>query len=310
MKDLLKEAIAEAKAVRETAMANAKLALEEAFTPRIQSMISAKLSEEADEEMYEEEEAEMQPEPEPEPDSVEEGEDEEMYEGEEEEMHEEEEEMYEGEDEEMYEEEEDLDLESIIRELEEEDDDDMTMENVDSSDIGTGDNKKPSKDASDATTEDPQGTDLFEELSLDEIISALREEEEEEMHEEEEEEAAPAKELEEAYNVIRFLKGKLNEVNLLNAKLLFSNKLFRNNELSERQKMKVIENFDRATTMREVKLVYTTLAESLSTRKGKAIVKESKGIASIAQKSTAPAKRVLNEGNDLAARWKKLANLK
>jgi len=313
MKDLLKEAIAEAKAVRETAMANAKLALEEAFTPRIQSMISAKLSEEADEEMYEEEEAEMQPEPEPEPepDSVEEGEEEEMYEGEDEEMYEgEDEEMYEGEDEEMYEEEEDLDLESIIRELEEEDDDDMTMENVDSSDIGTGDNKKPSKDASDATTEDPQGTDLFEELSLDEIISALREEEEEEMHEEEEEEAAPAKELEEAYNVIRFLKGKLNEVNLLNAKLLFSNKLFRNNELSERQKMKVIENFDRATTMREVKLVYTTLAESLSTRKGKAIVKESKGIASIAQKSTAPAKRVLNEGNDLAARWKKLANLK
>ena len=53
-KDLLSEAIADAKAVKETALANAKLALEEAFTPKLQSMISAKLAEEADEEMEEE----------------------------------------------------------------------------------------------------------------------------------------------------------------------------------------------------------------------------------------------------------------
>ena len=44
-KDLLKEAIADAKAVRETAIANAKLALEEAFTPKLQSMLSTKISE-------------------------------------------------------------------------------------------------------------------------------------------------------------------------------------------------------------------------------------------------------------------------
>ena len=54
MNKLLKEAIADAKAVRETALANAKIALEEAFTPRLQSMLSARLSE-ADDEMYEEE---------------------------------------------------------------------------------------------------------------------------------------------------------------------------------------------------------------------------------------------------------------
>jgi hypothetical protein len=82
MTDLLKEAIADAKAVREVALANAKLALEEAFTPRIQSMLATKLSEEAeaeDEEMSEGDEEEM---------SVEEGDDEEMEmeEGEEEEM--------------------------------------------------------------------------------------------------------------------------------------------------------------------------------------------------------------------------------
>ena len=53
-KDLLSEAIADAKAVKETALANAKLALEEAFTPKLQSMISAKLAEEADDEMEEE----------------------------------------------------------------------------------------------------------------------------------------------------------------------------------------------------------------------------------------------------------------
>ena len=52
-KDLLKEAIADAKAVRSTAIANAKLALEEAFTPKLQSMLSAKLQED---EMDDEEE--------------------------------------------------------------------------------------------------------------------------------------------------------------------------------------------------------------------------------------------------------------
>jgi len=59
MNNLLKEAIADAKAVRETALANAKIALEEAFTPRLQSMLSARLAEEAEEETMEEEEEEM-----------------------------------------------------------------------------------------------------------------------------------------------------------------------------------------------------------------------------------------------------------
>ena len=61
MNKLLKEAIADAKAVRETALANAKIALEEAFTPRIQSMLSAKLAEEDEMDMEEEMEAEELP---------------------------------------------------------------------------------------------------------------------------------------------------------------------------------------------------------------------------------------------------------
>ena len=72
--------------------------------------------------------------------------------------------------------------------------------------------------------------------------------------------------------------------------------------------MKVIENFDRASSLREVKLVYTTLCESLVARKAKKVVKES--YASKPSRSTAPKKEILSEGNQLAARWKKLANLK
>ena len=105
------------------------------------------------------------------------------------------------------------------------------------------------------------------------------------------------------------MRSKINEVNLLNAKLLFSNKLFRNYPLSESQKMKVIENFDRAQSLREVKLVFGTLAESFASSKTKrTVVKES--YASKASRSTAPKKEILSEGNQLAARWKKLANLK
>ena len=113
-------------------------------------------------------------------------------------------------------------------------------------------------------------------------------------------------ELKEAYNVISFLKGKINEVNLLNAKLLFSNKLFRNFAMNESQKMRVIENFDRASTIHEVKLVYSTLAESMKVNKTKRIVKES--TASAPTRSTAP-KKILSEGNALASRWAKLAGL-
>jgi hypothetical protein len=148
-----------------------------------------------------------------------------------------------------------------------------------------------------------------EDVDLDEIVRSLREEDEE-AHEEEPavEEEKHEEELEEAYNVIRFLKGKINEVNLLNAKLLYSNKLFRNFTLNESQKMKVIENFDRAYNLREVKLVYSTLAESFKMPSTKKVVKES--FASKPVASTKPAQQVLSEGTELANRFKKLAGLK
>jgi flagellar biosynthesis/type III secretory pathway chaperone len=325
--DLLKEAIADAKAVRETALANAKIALEEAFTPRIQSMLSAKLSEEEGEEVAVEEpvaESEDGMEGESQTlDTLKEEGDEYVEEGEEVPV---EEPAPEPEPEAPVEEEEDLELEAIIKELE----DEMAVEeDLDATDIGNGDNQMDQAEA-DSDMESP--TDLTEdeytagvddgeagesleeseeeEVSIDEIIKALREDEGEEAPAEEpvaEQEEAEA-DLEEAYKVIRFLKSKINEVNLLNAKLLFSNKLFRNHSLNEAQKMKVIENFDRAHTLREVKLVFTTLSESFNIgSRTKRTIKES--YASKPSRSTRPSKSVITEGNDLAARWKKLANL-
>ena len=58
MDDLLKEAIADAKAVRETALENAKIALEEAFTPRLQSMLSKKIQSEVEVDEQEDEDEE------------------------------------------------------------------------------------------------------------------------------------------------------------------------------------------------------------------------------------------------------------
>lgn len=289
MKDLLKEAIADAKAVRQTALANAKLALEEAFTPRLQSMLSAKLAEEMEEDEesapVEEEEPTMEGEemsdemPEEEP-AMEEGE----------EMPEEEPAMEEGEEE--GEESDDLDLDEIIKELEGEDEPAM---------------EEPTEEEPVAEGEEESADD--EDVDINEIIRSLREEDEEtEEKEEMKEEEEKEEELEEAYNVIRFLKGKINEVNLLNAKLLYSNKLFRNFSLNEGQKMKVIENFDRAHNLREVKLVYSTLAEGFKMPSTKKVVKES--FASKPVASTKPAKQVISEGTELANRFKKLAGLK
>ena len=234
----------------------------------------------------------------------------------------------------------DEELMEIIRQLE---------EDIDSSEIGGGENKKPSAVASDDSTEDKKEKlvqlvedeeDSEEVAEIKEILRALREEEgekeekveegeeeeevdikevlralrEEESEEEKVEESETVKEVEvaeaklrEAYAVITFLRSKINEVNLLNSKLLFSNKLFRKHSLSEKQKMTVIENFDRASSLREVKLVFATLSESFRTTKIKPI-KES--FASKPTASTRPSKPILNEGDDMANRLRKLAGLK
>ena len=339
-KDLLSEAIADAKAVKETALANAKLALEEAFTPKLQSMISAKLAEEADDEMEEELDSSdlgsgdnAEPSADANDSSDIENDDELMVAEDEDEMAEEEEmseedEMSEEEDE-MSEEEdmdEDDDMEDDSEEMEadeDEDDDDLDLESViaeleaemEEDEAPADENYHEEEEVSEEEDEmsEEEDMDEEEEIDLDEVIKTLKEMEEGDYNEEEEaneeEEVEENDELEEAYATIESLQKTINEVNLLNAKLLYTNKLFRTFDLNENQKVKVLENFDRTSSVREVKLVFSTLAENLNVAKKKrTVVKE--GYASKATKSSAPKKEIISEGNELSARWKKLAGLK
>ncbi len=452
MDDLLKDAIADAKAVRETALANAKIALEEAFTPRIQSMLSKKIQSEIEDEETPHDEDEMageevpeapeapaeeEPEVAVEPEvgeepsdeiavadeeedaphdeiadademamdadeiaDADEGEGHDADEGEEdvieingvkyapvvsEEEEEDADEMY-KEEEEVDEDE--LDLESILKELEDEadegEDDDVNeeydenavgdghdsdevktadeaelAENDVSSDIGAGDNKvnDEANDSSKTGAQGPEGEGSDSESGkeddnlevVDDLVEvngqkyrAIKEEDEEEVNEEDDkdidleeilkalsegdddvdEEETEKKdeaiskltsELNEHRNVVKYLRSKLNEVNLLNAKLLFTNKLFRAHGLNNEQKLKVVETFDRAKNLREVKLVFSTLAESFGSKTAKQSkpIKESKGSASKAVASTKPksSPQVIEEGFDMKKRFQKLANI-
>ena len=219
----------------------------------------------------------------------------------------------------------DLDLEAVLRELEEEDDEDDEMEEavkeededseeeVDESKEEVDESKEEEVDESKEEVEESTETEEVNEdddIDLEEVIKALSEEEDEE--EEKNEVSKLQSELDEHRNVVKYLRSKLNEVNLLNAKLLFTNKLFRSFGLSNDQKMKVVENFDRAHNLREVKLVYSTLAESFGTKKSKTEIKETKGSASKPVASTKSEKQeqeVIAEGSELRDRFKKLAGI-
>ena len=105
---------------------------------------------------------------------------------------------------------------------------------------------------------------------------------------------------------VNALRAELHEVNLLNAKLLYANKIFRAKTLKEAQKVKVLEAFDKAETVKEVKLVFETLTEEVE--ETKTVVKENLGRASKAA-GVAP-KRQIVEVNSQVARWQKLAGIK
>jgi hypothetical protein len=354
---LLKEAIADAKAVRETAIANAKIALEEAFTPRLQSILSKKLQSEME---GEEEEADVNEDndistgigtgdnkqPADKANSAQtdlsgisketspEGEELEDYdkvkdltEAEDEFGAEEEipaEEPVAEEDEFGAEDEDELDLESIIRELEAQ----IAGEEGEEAHI-----EEPAVEGEEAPVEEPVAAEPTEEpaveaeepahddeeIDLDEILREMgygEDEEEvteaEEANHDEEKEKLQS-ELAEAISTIKSLKGTINEVNLLNAKLLYANKLFRSYNLTNEQKVKVVENLDRTSNVREVKLVYATLAESMkftgTERKVAAKKTMTEGFASKPQATTAPKKEIISESNELANRFKQLAGI-
>ena len=349
MSDLLKEAIADAKAVRETALQNAKMALEEAFTPHLKSMLSAKLSEDDVEEGYhdreeddEEQEEGMSDRP-PRHDDDEEK-DEGMHDSdrprEEDDEEETDEGMHDDEDEEEAKEEgiieidgvkyarlegehedeeddmdesEELDLEAVIKELEteiaesEESDDDLTE----------GDDEEDDK--KDESVNEEEELDEEEEIDEQSKSSGIGAGDNKVTYASSSDEEDPGKgkikaeslqtELKEYKEAVTYLREKLHEVNILNAKLLYTNRLFKEYVLSNDQKMKVVETFDRAQTTREIKLVYSTLAEYYNDRgeiNKKRGVKES---ASRKTNTTKPQTKIISEEDNVANRFKKLAGI-
>ena len=326
MSDLLKEAIADAKAVRETALQNAKMALEEAFTPHLKSMLSAKLAEDdieeddnpfADDEEDDEEEAEdmaREEEGDEDPNPFADDDEESEPEMEEEGIIEidgvkyapivsEEDEEEEIDSDEEVEESEELDLEAVIKELEQEI---AEADDSDDEDLTEGpkedEEEKVSEEVEEITEEEDEDDEVKEEVDEQ---STPESEEDTEVHESVDDIQAELKEYKEA---VTYLRDKLHEVNILNAKLLYTNRLFKEFALSNDQKLKIVETFDRAQTTREIKLVYSTLAESY-TDNGSSKKTEIKEFASKKAGTTAPKTKIISEENQVADRFKKLAGI-
>jgi len=314
---IFSEAIAEAKAIRETAMANAKLALEEAFAPRMQEMMSTKLAALAEDDLEEDftgkngemtsndgdgtmeeislEEllAELEGLEEEDSYSEEEGSVEPGLDN----PYMEENEIFEAEDDDTVSEITVDDLKDIIR--------DVVADLLGNSEEAGEEEEEAGEEEEMADEEEEMAGD--EELSLEELLAELEEDNTEEV--ENSMSMAMNEELEEAMSTISQLRSELNEVNLLNAKLLYVNKLFKSKNLTEAQKVKVINAFDRAESVKETKNIFETLQESLTvTQAKKNPIKES---LSFASKSAGVADRKpIVENNDFVARMQKLAGIK
>jgi len=115
-------------------------------------------------------------------------------------------------------------------------------------------------------------------------------------------------ELEEAYNTIKTIKKELAEVNLFNAKLLYTNKIFKAKNLTESQKVKVLAAFDKAANVEEAKLVFETLSEGFTSKKTS--VNESLIRGGASKPAGTAAKKPIMEANDQVTRWQKLAGIK
>jgi hypothetical protein len=300
-KELLKEAIADAKAVREVALQNAKMALEEAFDSKIKNMLSAKLAEEIEEDVELEEEYMEEDEP--------------TSEGN---YYEEDDTMEEAELEEDLDEE--INLDELMAELEEM----SNMEEDEPDAKEEGMNKYEEDDQAMEEAKDNE-EETNESIDIDALIAEIESELEEGKDKEEEvtneaddaeleeakKKAAKAEEeLAEALATVESLRESISEMNLLNSKLLYCNKLFRANALTEAQKVKVIDALDKSTTTGEAKLVFETLQESFAfTGVEKRAIQEGLGRASKAA-GVAPKKVITESVDETVSRFQKLANIK
>ena len=391
-KELLKEAIADAKAVREVALQNAKMALEEAFDSKIKNMLSAKLSEEIEDD-DELEETYMEDEKEETSEAM-------SYDEDDMDM----DEAYMEDDKDMDEE---INLDELMAELEEtsyEEDDDSnegimedeggSEEDFDKLEKALGENSENSKNLNESLAvfaliggmiatvgghaamehklEDKEWAakhpkikelvrmmsatgsamssgknegvksddeEVEENIDIDALIAEIEDEDEADLEEgatgyDEKVggkgrtgfdnkpggkggtgyDSKKVKKLKEERNAaiatVRSLKESISEMNLLNSKLLYCNKLFRSNALTEAQKVKVVDALDMANTANEAKLVFTTLQESFNfTGVEKRSIREGLGRSSKAS-GNAPKKVITESVDETVSRFQKLANIK
>jgi hypothetical protein len=168
--------------------------------------------------------------------------------------------------------------------------------------------------------EGAEGEEATDDINLDEIFAELEEASKEKVEEKKEKMKADKdemeeqkqlevpgteKQLKEANQTISYLQTQLKEVNLLNAKYLFMNKLFKAKSLTESQKIKAINAFDRATTVKEVKNTFATLNESFAVSKKKSI---NEGFASQAA-GIAPKQTQTIESDPFISRMQVLAGI-
>lgn len=361
-KELLKEAIADAKAVREVALENAKSALEEAFTPKIKSMLSAKISEEIEDtqEGMEYESTENDVYSEGELDEDEDNLEEDL------DLEEDDENLNITDDSEgdigatentsMDEE---IDLEEILNELEaleeeggEEKEEEYVDEEIDVNALLEELNLDEEVDLTEIDMEEMVGNAQNEEKMNEELLVAAglvavlvaaaggieaakkkwpkfskaldavgstagpatqtgtRQESISEVEVEVEEEFKEMKqELHETRRANKYLKSQLNEINLLNSKLLYTNKIFKQFSLNDGQKLRVVEALDNAENVKEAKLVFNTLKESFIVSKPKRSIKEGFGLASKAAGKSTANKAVITESSEMIDRFQKLANI-
>jgi len=327
-REMLKEAIAEAKTIKETAIASAKAALEEAFTPTLMAEFANKLNE------MDKEDEEMTKEMADENYSVDEGEDFNLDEILAELGADDDDSMEEG----IYEAEDDMDNMDMDGDMPSNEDLEMMIKNIldqeiaaliDAGKLEAGDDYEKDEEGgadeeeldvdAEIDTDDTEAVD--EEISIEELLAEIEsltidegkkkaKKEDEKKDEKKEKKEDKEKELKEAYNAIAELKAELNEVNLLNAKLLYTNKIFKSKNLTESEKVKVLNTFDKAETVKEVKLVFETLTESLKATASKVSpIRESLGSASRTVTAT-PKQEQIIEVNDAFARMQRLAGLR
>ena len=361
-RDILKEAIADAKAVKETAIANAKIALEEAFTPFLQTTLATKLAEMDIKDMEEGEDDEIK----------ENYMDEDMYE------------------EDMYKEgmhkgskNDEIDLDALLRELEgmeeekidedgfgkfstdgtegfssmgekaldeaegemeeefdiesmSEEDLKSFIEDVISDMVKDGELEAGHEGMEDEEGEEDEDEESEDEVDLEELLREMGNDELDEYaeptvddvcrHNPEHEDCRNLREaknikkenrkikqeLDEAYTALNKIKSELNEINLLNSKLLYSNKVFKAKNLTESQKVKVLSAFDKATSKKEAQLVYETVMENLNaqTTTKRPMNESVRGMASRVIAGAQNTKQPIIEVNSAFERMQKLAGIR